>query len=157
MRRKNVIAAVVLIVFGLTYGYLAWGLPERSLPNTPGPPFFPLIVSVIVVLLSAALLFQSLGSPDDTAAPDGSVTLPNARRLALWALAAFIAYVVLLMPLGFIVATVPFFAVLMVLFGERRPLLVAVGAVAATVILYVVFRHGFGIFLPRGLLAGIVA
>jgi hypothetical protein len=156
MRRRDIIAATALIVGGAVYGYLAWRLPERSLPNTPGPPFFPLIVATIILALSAALLFQALSSPDDSAA-DNSATTRDSQRLAYWALAAFLGYIVLLPTLGFIAATIPFFALLMVLFGEHRPHLVAVGAVAATVILYAVFRHGFGIFLPRGLLAGIVA
>jgi hypothetical protein len=45
----------------------------------------------------------------------------------------------------------------MVMFGERRPLLVAIGALAMTAVLYGLFRHGFGVFLPRGLLTGVVA
>jgi len=57
---------------------------------------------------------------------------------------------------GFILATAPFFAVMMVLFGERRPIWVGGGAVCTTVLLYALFRYGFGVFLPRGLLAGIV-
>jgi hypothetical protein len=63
---------------------------------------------------------------------------------------------VVLPTLGFILATLPLFAALMVLYGERRPLVVLVGAVVMTAVLYGLFRHGFNIFLPRGLLAGIV-
>jgi len=159
MRRRNIIAAVVLIFCGLSYLYLTSGLPTRSLPNTPGPSFFPWIITVILLALSATLLFQAIGSGSGQASSrEKDVAVgDDDRRRAIWALGAFIAYVALLPKLGFIVATAPFFAFQMVLFGERRPLLVAIGALAMTAILYLLFRHGFGVFLPRGLLTGIVA
>lgn len=159
MRRRNIIAAAVLIVCGLIYGYLALGLPERSLPNTPGPSFFPYVVTVFLLALSIALLVQALRSDDDGigGVSERAVARHDQRRLGFWALLAILLYIVLLPILGFIIATLPFFAVMMVFFGERRPLIVVIGAVAATGILYSIFRHGFGVFLPRGLLTGIVA
>lgn len=158
MRRRNIAAAAALIVLGLVYGYLAWELPVRSLPNTPGPSFFPLVVTVVILALSAALLIQALAvERDPPASPCEKAAGIRDRRSAGFLLLVLLAYVVLLPTLGFILATIPLFAVLMVLFGERRPLLVAVGALAMAAILYGIFRHGFGVFLPRGLLTGFAA
>jgi hypothetical protein len=157
MRRRNIIAAVVLIVLSLGYGALTTQLPIRSLPNTPGPPFFPWVNTVILLALSIGLLVQGLRA---TATEDsGQATAPinpAQRRLAVWALGAFIAYLVVLPGLGFLVATTPFFAVLMVLFGERRWLWVAIGSITMTTLLYVLFRHGFSVFLPRGILPDLI-
>lgn len=152
MRRKNIIAAVVLIACAILYGVLTANLPVRSLPNTPDPSFFPWINTVIILALSVWLLARGLKQPATERAPDET----GRRRGAVWALGAFVAYLAVMPGLGFILATAPFFAVMMVLFGERRPFWVGGGAVCATVLLYVLFRHGFGVFLPRGLLAGIV-
>jgi putative tricarboxylic transport membrane protein len=116
-----------------------------------------LVVTVMVLALSAALLVQALAMERDPPASRRQAGGALDRRLAGLLLVVLFAYIVLLPVLGFILATVPFFAVLMVLFGERRPLPIAIGALAMTAVLYVLFRHGFGIFLPRGLLAGIVA
>ena len=44
----------------------------------------------------------------------------------------------------------------MVLFGERRWLWVVIGSVATTTILYILFRHGFSVFLPRGILPDLI-
>ena len=71
-------------------------------------------------------------------------------------LGAFVLYVAAMPGLGFILATVPFFAVMMILFGEQRRAWLGGGAIGATIALYLLFRHGFGVFLPRGLLAGIM-
>jgi len=153
MRRRNIIAALVLLAFGACYGILTTQLPVRSLPDTPGPPFFPWINTIVILALSATLLVQGL-----VAARTGAAEAAPAagRQRGIWALVVFVVYLAILPALGFILATAPFFAVLMILFGEVRPLRVALGAVLATAILYLLFRHGFGVFLPTGVLKGIV-
>jgi hypothetical protein len=158
MRRRNIIAAAVLIVLALGYGVLTSQLPVRSLPDTPGPPFFPWINTVILLALALGLLAQGLlgTTADANGEPAPSGTAAQRWRTA-WALGAFVAYLVVLPGLGFVLATAPFFAVLMVLFGEQRPLRVALGSIAMTAFLYVLFRHGFSVFLPRGILPDLTA
>lgn len=153
MRRKHIIAALVLIAFAIAYGAMTAQLPARTLPNTPDPSFFPWLNTAIILALSVWLLMSGLRAPIDAIAAMDN----DADRKAYWALGTFVVYVLAMPGLGFLLATLPFFAVMMVLFGERRPVYVAGGALGATVALYAIFRHGFGVFLPRGLLAGIVA
>ena len=152
MRRRNLIAALFLLALGAGYGILTTQLPVRSLPDTPGPHFFPWINTIVILALSATLLIQGLVGADGPVPPRGAE-----RRRAIWALGVFVVYLAVLPGLGFILATAPFFAALMVLFGEVRPLRVALGAIIATGFLYLLFRHGFGVFLPTGVLKGIVA
>ena len=153
MRQRSVIAGLVLIAVGVGYGYLTSRLPVRTLPNTPNPSFFPWINTVLLLVLSAALLIQGLvldaGNGRERYRCSGIA-------YAVVALVAFVAYLVVLPGLGFVVASIPFFAVMMVLFGELRPAWVAGGSVGATVLLFVVFRYGFGVLLPRGLLSGLI-
>lgn len=156
MRRRNIIAAVALIVLALVYGVLTSQLPVRSLPDTPGPPFFPWINTVILLALALGLLAQGLLSKTDSGQPVTTSTAAQ-RRQMIWALGAFVAYLAILPGLGFLLATAPFFAVLMVLFGEKRPFRVAIGSIGVTVFLYVLFRHGFSVFLPRGILPDLTA
>ncbi len=153
MRRKNSIAAIVLIVFAASYGVLTAGLPVRTLPNTPDPSFFPWINMATIMILSVWLLVRSLRRPKETALDTDTAE----RNRIITAMGAFVIYLAAMPTLGFILATLPFFAAMMVLFGERRPIYVGTGTIAVTAALYLLFRHGFGVFLPRGLLAGIVA
>lgn len=153
MRRKHIIAAAVLIGVAIIYGGLTAYLPVRSLPNTPGPSFFPWVNTVIILALSIWLLVHGLKQP----VSKRSLGEPSRRRCAIAALGAFVIYLAAMPGLGFILSTAPFFAVMMVLFGERRPVWVMSGAIGVTIVLYVLFRHGFGVFLPRGLLTGIIA
>ena len=152
MRQKNIIAAIVLIIFALVYGGFTAYLPVRTLPNTPDPSFFPWINTIAILALSICLLVQGLKQPVDTLIPENG----QRRRKAAWAMGVFVFYLAALPSLGFILASMPFFAIMMVLYGEHRPAWVGGGAVGATIILYVLFRHGFGVFLPRGLLMGVI-
>ena len=77
--------------------------------------------------------------------------------LALLALAVFLVFIITLPYLGFILAAIPFVAVFMWFYGEHRKTVLIIGALGIPVILYVLFRHGFGVMLPRGLLAGLIA
>ena len=152
MRRKNIVAGVVLIFISLWYGYLTSELPVRTLPNTPDPSFFPWINTIILLLLSVSLLVQGLFFTEE----GESKIDPVARRLVITSLALFFGYLLILPPLGFVVASIPFFAAMMVLFEERRPIWVASSSIAVTVVLFSVFRYGFGVLLPLGVMDGLV-
>jgi putative tricarboxylic transport membrane protein len=151
MRLKNIVAALVLIALGAGYGVLTAGLPTRALPNAPDPSFFPWIITGSLLLLSAILLVQGLTAP--RSAGDNGVSAPPLRAPTVL-LVVFVAYVALLSFAGFLVASVPFFAVLMVLYGERRWIAIGVASLFVPVILVLLFRHVLQVPLPTGVLAG---
>ena len=147
MARRNILAALALIGIGAWYGVMTAILPQRSLPNTPGPSFFPWLITGGLLLLSAGLLVQGImGYLRETPEP-GTGGFP---WHAVYALAMFVAYLVALPYAGFLAASVPFFAGLMLLYGGRNPLIVGIAAIGVPVVLFIVFRHGFQILLPRG-------
>ena len=149
MAGRNVVAAIALLAFGALYAWLSTGLPERNMPNTPGPSFFPLVVVTLLIGLALALLVRGIAdlrSGRDRVVPD---SLPPG---ALPALASFLVYIAVLPYGGFVVSSVIFFAVLMRLFGGRKPLLIGAAATLIPGALFVVFRYGFQIVLPYGVL-----
>ncbi len=152
MRNKNIIAAIVLIAFGVFYGFLTANLPDRSLPNTPSPAFFPWIITAVILVLSVWLLVRGMRQPKVESEPIDVAKL----KLAAAAMVFFLLYLAVMPILGFVLATLPFFAAMMVLYGEKRPIWIGSGAIGVTAVLYIVFRHGFGVFLPQGLLRGII-
>lgn len=147
MGRRNIIAAIVLLGIGVWYGVLTAALPERTLPNTPGPSFFPWLITGFLMLLSAALLVQGIGrlKTEETTPPSAT-----GSRRRVFALLWFAVYLAALPYAGFWPASIPFFAGLMVLYGARSRLVVVAVAVVVPLLLFFLFRYGFQIFLPRG-------
>ncbi len=65
-------------------------------------------------------------------------------------LISFLLFLGLLPYLGFLLGGIPFFAALMVISGERRPLWIAFFSIVIPVTLFFLFREGFLILLPQG-------
>ncbi len=147
MARRDIVAALGLLIVGICYAFMTANLSDRNLPNTPGPAFFPWLITIGLLILAAALLIRGLTVLGRRTSPAVPRTHPI---LGLITLISFVAYLVLMPVLGFLVASVPFFAALMILFGGRSRLNVALAAIAVPTAIYLLFLHGFQIHLPNG-------
>jgi len=149
---RNIVAAAVLILVGIGYGVLTFNLPTREIEQTTEPSFFPGVVTACLLALSIALLAKALrgGAAYENLVAFGP-EVGAGHYLA--GIASFAVYLVLLPNLGFVAANVPFFAVLMAIYGERRPVWLAVGSVGVSLVLFFLFREVFQIRLPAGVLA----
>lgn len=152
MNQRNIAAAVMLMLFSIAYGYLTSELPRRTLPNTPDPAFMPWINTALLAGLSLMLLAGGLRAQQSDLADAPN---PAGKTRAGVFLAAFVGYIVVLPVLGFVLSSIPFFAVTMMLFGERRKSWLLFGSTVATLLLFALFRHVFGIVLPRGVMPAI--
>lgn len=149
MAHKNIAAAIGLLAFTAWYALLTAGLPEREvMPNTPGPSFFPWLITAALSALSVALLVQGITR---LKRGNGAAAAVYDAKTPVLALASFAIYLAALPYFGFIPASVIFFAALMWLYGARNPVIIAAAAFAGPFILFVLFRYGFNIILPRGL------
>ena len=146
MKQKNIIAGVVLLVAALAYGWLALQLPDRALTGALGPGFFPTIIAGLLILFSATLVIQGV-----FITPDGD---PPARgpgfARAATALFGFFIYVAVLRFTGFMIASIPFFAFMMVMFGERRIAWLVISPFVLTFALYALFEQGLYLSYPFG-------
>ena len=147
MKRRHIAAACVLLVIAVVYGYQTALLPARTLPNTPDPSLFPGHNTSLLGVLSFALLIQAgLLSNDELVMEAQQAPVP-----AIVALGLFLLYLVAIPFFGVVLSSVPFFALFMVLHNERRKLWLLIGAVGIPIILYNLFKHIFGVSLPRGI------
>lgn len=154
MRRRNVIAGIVLLLFGAGYAFLTAHLPTRALEGQTEPSFFPWVVVTCLLLLSAALLIQGLISAANNRLPNSPRIPPLKYAIGF---VSVIAYLIFLPQLGFLAANIPLFLVLMLLYGERRPIWLTAGSVGISVVLFFLFREGFRILLPSGILEGVIS
>lgn len=151
------------IIVGIFYAILGVALiiSARMLPKSQvmeiGPDFMPTVVGALILVLSAILLVQSVQelrkNPDKEYAPDTS----DYKRVVLSLILALL-YVFLLKPIGFIVCT------LVYLFGQiyvlapdthrtkKDLIMYLIIDVVFTIFVYYLFRLGFKIVLPAGIL-----
>ena len=154
MRTRNLIAAVILLALGAGYGFLTATLPTRAIENTTQPSFFPTVVVVLFLILSAILLAQGIFSTTSNSVPEA---LKISRSKYLIGFASFVIYLALLPILGFIAANILIFAILMALYGERRPVWIVGGSVLVSLAMFFLFREVFQIRLPGGILEFLVS
>lgn len=123
-----------------------------------GPRFFPYAVGLLLTVAAAAVVVDILrgnsAEPEESELIDPSQPL-NWRRVAL-VIGSVVAFGALLDPAGYVVAgAVAFFGVTFAL-GARQYARNTVIAVLLSLLVYVAFTRGLGIFLPAGVLEGIL-
>ena len=152
MPKRNIVAALALMTFGLWYAYLTSNLIERTIPNVPGPSFFPWMLTISLLFFSGMLLVQGLrGLPTGTLPSTGSRKQKTRSGIGLLLLQVYLG---VLPYLGFLLSTPPLFCGLMWTAGERRPLFLIGFSLAIPLSLFMIFRHLFQIVLPAASILG---
>jgi len=136
------IAGLLLTAFVVWYGVTAWGIQSSFFSDPLGSRAFPLFVAFVLAPPALYLMFRRQ--------PDVAVWAHRASWPALAAtLAIFVAYALLLEPLGFLLAnTLVFFGLGLVF---RAPIVKGlIASAVATGVLYVLFAVLLDLYLPFG-------
>lgn len=179
-----VVPAILLVVAGfLTVGTLSMVQPPSV--QKPGPTFFPWIVIGVLVAMAVASTVQILAqrrsagvaadvplTEDQLIDEDGQITgtppdVPPGRapwplnavsdwRAVLTVLAAFVALVVLLVPVGWIISAAILFWGVAYAFGSRRPIFDLSIALVMSSAIQLIFGVALGLNLPAGFLEGVL-
>lgn len=145
MRRADQIGGLLLLVFGVWYGGLAWLRYPYWSDTGPGTGFFPLwlggTMTALALLLLARATRQREPGPAWLPPPDG-------RRRLVAILVVTVLFVAGLKLVGMILGTVLFLVVVLRLiegYRWRTALAIAVGTAAAN---YLVFTYWLAVPFP---------
>lgn len=146
MARRDVYFAIILMTLAVLFFGLTFYFPRQTLAMSPR--LFPRVICGGLFFLSLVLLFQAR-SQQKIASPaqEGKWGVPW-KRLGLLILIAF-AYTRVLEEASYLLATPPLIAGVMILFNEKRWVRIVTVSIAATGLLYVLFRMVFKVPLPR--------
>ncbi|AOE63063.1 tripartite tricarboxylate transporter TctB family protein [Pseudomonas corrugata] len=151
-KRNELIAGLAMLGAGVAYLVLTLNLPRRSFVDAA---FVPWLLAIALCLLGALQLWAWRKLPDQSAEPaekTEQIDYPTVFK----SLALVLLYTALLEPVGFIVMTVLYlyaqFIVLTPAEQKVKHLLYAFIAVVSSVLIFYIFRHGFDLLLPVGLL-----
>ncbi|GAB3922635.1 tripartite tricarboxylate transporter TctB family protein [Kribbella albertanoniae] len=146
-RLVRIIAAIVLIVLSATFLVGVFDIRSPKGFDPAGPRFFPLLVTTAWLLFSIGYLIEGLRSPK-TAKAEGDRAWFEPVTLS----ALLVLYALLVVPLGYLIATaLLFFAAARVL-GSRQLIRDIVVALVLAIIVYVAFTRFLDISLPEGVL-----
>ncbi len=142
VRKENVTVGIVLLVLDAGYIWMITRLPTRNLPNTLGIDFMPWVFAILLGFLSTLLIVNaSLGTLDGC--EHGSVVgLRHVAGIVL-VFAIFVAYILLIDRVGFLLVTPLMVGALMLIEGTRNYRAMAISAVTITLGVYFVFRYVF--------------
>lgn len=145
-RDRDVISGAVLAALGAFILYQALGWAYLG-PDGPGPGFFPVWYGVLMIVLSLYLVLKSALRPD----PQARTTIDwhaTGRALATWAM--FAGSIVVMEPLGFVVAFGLLAAGVVWLIMGKSLLVATATSVCMSTSFWVVFSFALGINLPEG-------
>lgn len=142
---SELVIGVACIVLGVAVYVAAGNLQQVKLGIGPGgfPKFIGMLLTVLGVAQTATALISGVNAPKFDVDK-------RAASLFCAAVAMSVAYVLVVSTVGFLIATPLLLIGLMLLFGERSIVKMAVIAVITTVCIWLLFTEVFMIFLPAG-------
>jgi hypothetical protein len=150
MKKANIIASIVIVIFTGFYAYLTSQLPARNLPNTLGSAFMPWLLATLLFSLSVCLLIVNAvrGTREDA---DPNISLKEGFSVIFLTVFVYV-YVKAIEMLGFIAITPFFLAALMWISGARKWKEITLLSIASTLGIYLFFQKIFKVILPHGTL-----
>lgn len=157
--RSELGVALLLGVVGVVVLVDAAGISvPYSQADPVGPRTVPFVVAGLLLVCAAALAVDVLrgGHGEAEEGEDVDLTAPTEWRVVLPLVGAFVANILLIDVLGWVVSGVLLFWGSSWALGSRRPVRDAVIALALSVATFYGFYLGLGILLPAGVLEGVL-
>ena len=141
----DICVSIFFLVVGIALIIGARAFPKSAVVEI-GPDFMPTVIGVIIVLLSAILLAQSIkGLKAAVAKAEAEGPDDSDYKRVLSSLILSLVYVFVLQPVGFIISTFVY------LFGQIFVILYLIIDVVFVLVVFFLFRYGFKIVLPAGI------
>lgn len=148
MKKGNLILAAVCAALGIGVIAIASGYPTAADYGTgvPGPGLWPIVISAVLLACTVLLVYKTWKMKPEE---DEKVEIWNTgTRRVYAAMAILVIYLLLLKPLGFILATTILEFIFIQWFAKKNPLITLVISVAVTMAIYAVFQ--FVLNVPIG-------
>ncbi len=143
--------ALVLVGLGLGVLVLAFGLPPATAADPVGPRGFPALLGLVMLACGVALGVAP-GRARSAIAPEGDAEARGALALRplFGAIGLTAAYLAVLEPAGYLLATPPYLAALLLIQGRVAPRAFVLTVVGVPAVLYVLFAVAMRVPLPPG-------
>lgn len=146
MKKFNLGTAFVMILISIGIVYQTRDMP-KTFNQAPGPGFWPRLLAMAVVLLSAGLVIQTYAGKLDWKEKLVDLKKPGVQRVFILFL-TFGGFAFSLKYLGFIITSLAFVPVVMLVLGETRLKWLLLTSVGTTAFVYIIFVKCLRLVLP---------
>ena len=153
----DIIVGIFYAVLGAATIWLSSQLPKSKVMKI-GPDFMPTVIGILILVLALMLLFSAFKNFKANAEKAASMPADTSDyKRVLASLVLVVIYVNILAPVGFILSTLGYLFLQIVVLApnDRRSakqiLMYAVIDVIFVFIVFFLFRYGFKIVLPAGI------
>ncbi len=162
-KSRDLILGIVMLLFSGFYLFFALQIKTRPklTPGYASAQIMPTILGILLAILSVFCIIQ--GVRQMKAPATGEETAKKKDRgdimAVVYTFAVIIGYVLILPTLGFILSTILYLFLQMIILAppsKRNYLLFAIVAVVFTALVFVAFRVGLQQMLPRGPIESLV-
>lgn len=153
----DIVVGIFFMVLSAVMIAMARMLPKSKVMDI-GPDFMPTVIGVIAFVLAALLLFLSIKNFKLNAKEIEKASIEDCDyKRVLASIILVLVYVFMLQPIGFIICTLVFLLLQMLVLspdderGKKDIIKLAVIDVIFTMVVFFLFRYGFKIVLPAGI------
>lgn len=162
LKNKNIQSGIFLLFVSVIM-FVATLSFKQLTSSQVGPAFMPQIISALIGLMSIAIIIEGYkkvkAGAEESAPEEGEDAEGQEKNISyrpvVQSFTLMAVYVAVMPIVGFLITTIVYMFLQMMILStkpERRWLLFAVVSIAATSIIYYMFRNVFYIMLPTGLL-----
>ncbi len=151
--KAGIFAGLALVVLALIIAYNTSQMKIAPTYAKVGPQVFPYLAAAALAATGLFFLYQTVTRQHDRIIPDTDQT---DWRAIIFISAGFWFEILLIEPLGFVLASSVLFVAVAFAFGSRRYLRDVITALALSTIAYLVFTRLLNLQLPAGILKGLM-
>ena len=156
--KTDLLSALLAIVFGGFVYIMSGSIVVKAKGGDIGSQFLPRLIAGLMILLGVLLLIGTLRKIKASTGAQEEAGEDKSFVPALLSFVNLIVYVLIFKPVGFLVSTVIYLTVQMIIMSpDRKPGVKKLGfwvalAVIVAVAIYFIFTKGFSLPLPSGIL-----
>lgn len=147
----NLVSSIITIAVGLTYMIMALNFPNATVGRPLEPKIFPVILGIAMTILGFALLIDEL-IKNSKSKDKETIKLSfgnNGKKIAITVINA-IAYALLFNILGYVLSTIIFLEVELLIFGRLKSWKIStIVSVIFSIIAFLIFNTFLGLYLPK--------
>jgi|LWDU01.1.fsa_nt_gi hypothetical protein len=150
---RDSICAIIILLAGGIFFWATFKIPDMNYESL-GSEIWPRVILVLLFLLTAGYLFQSMKQgPDEASEGGGIVGWAGRYRNALWCYGLFFLFLFTLDYLGMLIGGVLFVFATLTALGDhslRAHVIHAAIALVSITFMWSIFTFGLKVILPQG-------